>query len=141
MSIFACFNLLSLQVFDVTMSDESEPPFEFDELISDAYTDDPLIDELNKHIPNESWSTNFKRRRCVQKVASRTLSQSSTIPITERRKRAQEQVAMELGVKKTTVNDHCGRQLFEERASDPRNQWIKRFDNVLSKVEADRNQE
>jgi len=122
------------------MSDERGLPFEFDEVISDAYTDDSLIAELDKHIPNESWSTDFKRRRCVQKVASRTLSQSSTIPITERRKRAQEHVAMELGVEKTTVNDHCGRQLFEERASDPRNQWIKRFDDVLSKVEADRNQ-
>jgi hypothetical protein len=94
------------------MSDQSKPPFEFNEFISDAYTEDPVLDELDKHIPNDSWNTDFKRRRCVQKVASRTLSQSSTIPITERRKRAQEQVAMELGVEKTTVNDHCGRQLF-----------------------------
>ncbi len=123
------------------MVDPSGPPFEFDEVISGAYSDDPLFDELDKHISNRSWNTHFKRQRCVLKVASRTLSQSSEIPISKRRKRAQEQVAMELGVNKTTVNDHCERRLFNERASDPRNQWINRFDEVLSKVEADRNQE
>jgi len=123
------------------MVDPSGPPFEFDEIISGSYSEDPLLDELDKHIPNQSWNTHFKRRRCVLKVASRALSQSSDISISKRRKRAQEQVAMELGINKTTVNDHCGRQLFFECASDPRNQWIKRFDEVLSKVESDRNQE
>jgi len=130
-----------LHVIDVTMVDPSGPPFEFDEIISGAYSEDPLLDELDKHIPNKSWNTHFKRRRCVLKVASRTLSQSSEISISKRRKRAQEQVAMELGINNTTVNDHCGRQLFNECASDPRHQWIKRFDEVLSKVESDRNQE
>lgn len=111
---------------------------EFDELIGGI--DDPLLKEINEHVDSNSWLQNRVQPRCVRKVAHRALSASSEDPMSERRKRAQRQVAAELEIDSGTVYDHCARLFDGYRDADARRQqkWAKEFDSVLKTIEDDR---
>lgn len=88
---------------------------------------------LNERVPRPDWTDSDARRRQVVSVAKRTIEADprSLSHLTEVRNDEQGAVAQELGVRKRTVMDKCGRQIYKEYAHVPDNDYHGAFDEML----------
>jgi len=88
---------------------------------------------LDERIPRPDWKDSDARRKQVVEVAHKTISANprSRAELTNIRGSKQDVVRKDLGVRKRTVMDKCGRQLYEEWGNVPNNKYHEEFDNML----------
>jgi len=97
-----------------------------------------LEEVLNNNLPQSNWLTTRKQRDVVVSVAERYLELPSNLSVRDRRKQAQEYVLEKSDVNDIqTIQNHCGRALFDGYKNVPNNQWTSEFDRVLEQVESE----
>jgi len=92
---------------------------------------------LVNRLPQSDWLNTRKQRDVVIGVTERYLELPSDMATGERRRQAQKYVLDNSDVENIqTIQDQCGRRLFDGYTNVPGNRWTDEFDRVLEDVEA-----